>query len=377
MVPKIREGVLQGGESLQMTEELQKAIDLLRDGDILAARRLLSDIVKVDPNNEQAWLWLSSAVTDEERRRECLERVLRINPGNQAAHLALVALSQPSELPPEKKPQLNPEPQPPGFSSLRDGAAAAFRSVSRHRRESAPVTNEISNPVEVPQAVLAPASKAISPSRILGNVWINPTGRPDKIVILHDSSLIVSNPGRRALRRFESDVTAGMLHMDLLGKDMLLIPYNSITRVIADERRPQLIVRFRGGRKMLSENIRFAGTGLRDEVFQALKDDGGSRFDLIHVKQGGFWRSVPYVLVAGLLSYLTYDTAAMTLKIAKGWTFPILESNQQIKAAVVQFSQTYGPISIIIVGTVLVLATLLWVLMRASKPREMPVLRAR
>jgi hypothetical protein len=360
-----------------MTEELQKAVELLRDGDILAARRLLSDIVKVDPNNEQAWLWLSSAVTDEERRRECLERVLRINPKNQAAHLALVALSQPSELPPDKKPQLNPEPQPPGFDALREGAAAAFKSVSRHRRESAPVTNEMSNPVEAPQAVLAPASKAISPSRILGNVWINPTGRPDKIVVLHDDSLIVANPSRRALRRFESDVTAGMLHLDLLGKDMLLIPYNSITRVIASDRKPQLTVRFRGGRRMLSESIRFAGTGLRDEVFQALKDDAGSRFDLIHIKQGGFWRSVPYVLIAGLFSYLTYEAYVITRKVATGWTFALLESSPSIKATAVRFAQTFGPISVIIFGATLVLTTLLWVLLRASKPREMPVLRAR
>ncbi|MBN1427261.1 MAG: hypothetical protein JXB07_02675 [Anaerolineae bacterium] len=360
-----------------MTEELQKAVELLRDGDILAARRLLSDIVKVDPNNEQAWLWLSSAVTDEERRRECLERVLQINPGNQAAHLALVALSQPPELPPEKKPQFNPEPQPPGFGSLRESATAAFRSVSMHRRESAPVVSEISKPVDVPQAVLAPASKAVSPSRILGNVWINPTGRPDKIVVLHDNSLIVSNPGRRTLRRFESDVTAGMLHLDMLGKDMLLIPYNSITRIIADEHKAQLIVRFRGGRRMLSENIRFAGTGLRDEVFQAIKDDAGSRFDLIHVRQGGFWRSVPYILFAGLLSYLTYDSTAITMKIAKGWTFPVLESTPQLKAIAVQFAQSYGPASVIIFGAMLVITTLLWVMMRASKPREMPVLRAR
>jgi hypothetical protein len=359
-----------------MTEDLQKAIELLRDGDILAARRLLSDIVKVDPNNEQAWLWLSSAVTDEERRRECLERVLRINPGNQAAHLALVALSQPAELPAEKKPQLNPDPQPPGFGTLREGATTAFRSVSRHRREGAPAAEQAS-PAGTTAENAPPASRAVSPSRILGNVWINPTGRPDKIVILHDNALIVSNPGRRALRRFEADVTAGMLHLDLLGKDMLLIPYNSITKIIADERKPHLIVRFRGGRRMLSEIINFAGTGLRDEVFQALKDDGGSRFDMIVIKQGGFWRSVPYVLIAGLLSYLTFDTYVIAWKVANGWTFPILETYPQVKPTVVQFAQSVGPISVLIVGISLVLATLLWVMVRASKPREMPVLRAR
>lgn len=372
------------------TDDLQKAIELLRDGDTLAARRLLSDIVKIDPNNEQAWLWLSSAVTDEDRRRECLEHVLRINPGNQAAHLALVALSQPPELPEEKKPQINPEPQPPGFEVLRAGAEAAaalnHRSPSVHRRESPVVANEVSTPPDMTPVVIAqqepekpaiPASKAISPSRILGNVWINPTGRPDKVVILHDNALIVANPGRRALRKFEADVTLGMLHLELLGKDTVFIPYNAIDKVILDQRKPRLIVRFRSGRRRLSEPIRFAGPSLRDEVFQAIKTDAGSRFDLVISKQKGFWRSVPYILIAGLLSYLTYDTAVTVSKITSGWTFDVLEANQQIKALVVPAIQSFGTINVLITGILLVLTTLAWVFLRASRPSESTMLRAR
>jgi hypothetical protein len=372
------------------TDDLQKAIELLRDGDTLAARRLLSDIVKIDPNNEQAWLWLSSSVTDEDRRRECLEHVLRINPGNQAAHLALVALSQPPELPPEKKPQLNPEPQAPGFEVLRAGAEAAaalnHRSPSVHRRESPVVADEVYNPPDMtpvatvlpgPEKPVIPASRAISPSRILGNVWINPTGRPDKVVILHDNALIVANPGRKALKRFESDVTAGMLHLELLGKDTLFIPYNAIDKVILDQRKPRLNVRFRSGRRRISEHIRFAGPSLRDEVFQSIKTDGGSRFDLVISKQKGFWRSVPYILIAGLLSYLTYDTAITFSKITSGWTFPVLEANPQIKALAVPVIQSFGTINVLITGIALVLATLLWVFFRASRPSEMTMLRAR
>lgn len=373
------------------TDDLQKAIELLRDGDTLAARRLLSDIVKIDPNNEQAWLWLSSAVTDEERRRECLEHVLRINPGNQAAHLALVALSQPPELPAEKKPQLNPEPQPPGFDVVEAGAAAAaatlnHRSPSVHRRESPAMNHEASSPPDMTPVVIAapepekpviPASKAISPSRILGNVWINPTGRPDKVVILHDNALIVANPGRKALRQFEADVSAGMLHLDLLGKDTVFVPYNAIDKVIVDQRKPHLLVRFRSGRRRLSEPIRFAGPSLRDEVFQAIKTDAGSRFDLVISKQKGFWRSVPYVLIAGLFSYLTYDTAVTVSKITSGWTFPVLEANQQIKALVVPALQSFGVINVLIAGGALVLATLLWVFLRASRSSEMTMLKAR
>lgn len=372
------------------TDDLQKAIELLRDGDTLAARRLLSDIVKIDPNNEQAWLWLSSSVTDEERRRECLEHVLRINPGNQAAHLALVALSQPPDLPPDKKPQLNPEPQAPGFEVLRAGAEAAaalnHRSPSVHRRESPAVTNEVPNPPEMAPVVLTtpelekpviPASKAISPSRILGNVWINPTGRPDKVVILHDNALVVANPNRRALRKFEAEVTAGMLHLDLLGKDTLFIPYNAIDKVIVDQHKPRLLVRFRSGRRRISENVRFAGPSLRDEVFQSIKTDAGSRFDLINSKQKGFWRSVPYILIAGLLSYETYDTAVTFSKITNGWTFPVLEANPQLKALVVAVVQSFGTINVLVTGIVLVLTTLIWVFLRASRPSEMTLLKAR
>jgi hypothetical protein len=372
------------------TEGLQKAIELLRDGDTLAARRLLSDIVKIDPNNEQAWLWLSSAVTDESRRRECLEHVLRINPANQAAHLALVAMSQPSELPPEKRPQLSPEPQAPGFDVLKAGAAAAAalnRTVSTHRRESVSVANDVAAPPETspvvvgvpaePEKPVVPAAKAISPSRILGNVWINPTGRPDKVVILHDSALIVSNPSRRVLRKFETDVTAGMLHLDMLGKDTVFIPYNAIDKVIIHPRKPQLIVRFRSGRRRLTENIKFAGQGLRDEVFQSLKTDGGSRFDLIVSKQRGFWRSVPYILFAGLLSYETYDTAVTFSKINAGWSFKVLESSPQIKAIAMSIVQSFGPSNVLITGAVLVLTTLLWVFLRASRPSERTMLKAR
>lgn len=196
-------------------------------------------------------------------------------------------------------------------------------------------------------------------------------------MILHDNALIVANPGRKALRKFEDDVTAGMLHLEMLGKDTLFIPYNSLLRVVVDQRKPRLVIKFRSGRRQFSEFIRFAGYGLRDEVFQAIKTDGGSRFDLIIKKQSGFWRSVPFILVAGLLSYETYDTYVTAWKIANGWTFPVLENNPQIKAVVVQAVQSWGPISVIVIGAVLVLATLLWVFFRASHPSETTMLKAR
>ncbi len=78
-----------------------------------------------------------------------------------------------------------------------------------------------------------------------------------------------------------------------------------------------------------------------------------------------------------MLSYLTYDTTVTFWKIANGWTFPILENNPPIKAVAVQVVQSFGQIGVIVTGSLLVLATLMWVFLRASRPSEATMLKAR
>ena len=58
--------------------------------DVAAARRLISQSLKLNPENEMAWLWLARTTSDPDKRRACVERALRINPNNEQA-LALQA----------------------------------------------------------------------------------------------------------------------------------------------------------------------------------------------------------------------------------------------------------------------------------------------
>jgi len=58
--------------------------------DPVKARQLLSQSLKLDPNNEMAWLWLSRTTDDPARKMQCVERALAINPVNEQA-LALRA----------------------------------------------------------------------------------------------------------------------------------------------------------------------------------------------------------------------------------------------------------------------------------------------
>jgi hypothetical protein len=77
-----------------MSDNLQRAIQAIRSGDKETGQRLLAEVIRNDPRNETAWLWMSSVIETDEHRRDCLERVLAINPHNETARQGLEALRQ-------------------------------------------------------------------------------------------------------------------------------------------------------------------------------------------------------------------------------------------------------------------------------------------
>ncbi|HWQ13761.1 MAG TPA: tetratricopeptide repeat protein, partial [Roseiflexaceae bacterium] len=83
----------------------------LKAGDRARAQELLGQALRLDPRNERAWLWMSGVVTRDDQRRQCLERVLAINPQNEAARRGLANLAQPSGGQPPPAPD-QPAPTP-------------------------------------------------------------------------------------------------------------------------------------------------------------------------------------------------------------------------------------------------------------------------
>jgi len=73
-------------------DKLNSAIAAFKSGDKNTAQQILSDLVKSEPNNENAWLWLSACLTNVEHKLHCLDKVLSINPNNQNAQKALAQL---------------------------------------------------------------------------------------------------------------------------------------------------------------------------------------------------------------------------------------------------------------------------------------------
>jgi hypothetical protein len=85
-------------------EQLALGKEAARRGDDALACKHLRRVVKAEPENESAWLWLSAVVEDVVDKRLCLQNVLVLNPDNQAARRGLARLVVVEE----------DEPQPPG-----------------------------------------------------------------------------------------------------------------------------------------------------------------------------------------------------------------------------------------------------------------------
>lgn len=101
-----------------MSDTLQEAINFIKSGDKKTGQQLLAQVLKADPQNEMAWLWMSNVVDNDNQRRQCLEYVLRINPNNEMAHRGMAILQEGQAKqtekikPPQIKTQLKPMESP-------------------------------------------------------------------------------------------------------------------------------------------------------------------------------------------------------------------------------------------------------------------------
>jgi WD40 repeat protein len=84
-------------------DSLQYAIQLSRGGHKSEAQRILLEIVKEDPSNEKAWVWLVDTLTKPELRLAALKRGLQENPKSVLLQKALDTMQ--SAIPDKKPPE--------------------------------------------------------------------------------------------------------------------------------------------------------------------------------------------------------------------------------------------------------------------------------
>jgi len=102
-----------------MAATLELAISAIRSGRKEEGRQLLNLLIQENPNNDKAWLWMSSVVDTDEQRARCLYHVLAIDPNSQIARKGLQVLgivvsdSRPVKIPRDSQPINIPKPSSP------------------------------------------------------------------------------------------------------------------------------------------------------------------------------------------------------------------------------------------------------------------------
>jgi len=81
-----------------MSDELKRAAALIEERKDEEARELLSEILKTNPANDEAWVWMASITADREERKKYLEEALKHNPRNQVAQRTLQKMTAPVEV---------------------------------------------------------------------------------------------------------------------------------------------------------------------------------------------------------------------------------------------------------------------------------------
>lgn len=126
--------------SSSVPQTLQRAAAYLQAGKPQLARPLLIDVVRQQPDSEEGWLLLSQAVVEQQQKIDCLQRVLRINPGNAEAQTRLrQLLSPPEERATPIAPPASPVPPP-----ARSAEAAPPKSPDMDALRVAAVTPPVS-----------------------------------------------------------------------------------------------------------------------------------------------------------------------------------------------------------------------------------------
>jgi tetratricopeptide (TPR) repeat protein len=104
-------------------QELLKQADTnFQRGNRELAKKYLAELLKAYPKEEAAWILLAKVVDEKERKIECYEKALKINPNSTEIKLALARLKFPSETLPKSK-VINEThwsaPRKPALSGLR------------------------------------------------------------------------------------------------------------------------------------------------------------------------------------------------------------------------------------------------------------------
>ena len=195
----------------------------------------------------------------------------------------------------------------------------------------------------------------------MAEVFVNPEGIFDRLVVVSDAGLSVVNPEKHLLMQTTPDRLA-----ESVPPDQAQIRWAAIVKVRANRHRDDLNVTFKGSTREELKNISFKDASARDAAFEAIRKRLGPQFTLSEVQYGmGRAAGIPF-LVGSLLGAFTYVSAMAAA--GAGDEVTIGGRNRAAKAAFAWALELLGPTGVWIVGALAVTGCLMWMVGRIKRP---------
>ena len=195
----------------------------------------------------------------------------------------------------------------------------------------------------------------------------------DRLLVLTDDAVYVSNPDKAQLSRIGSQLREGT-PVKTVVPDADEVRYSAISSVTANKLGDSLNIYHLQGSQTRMKNVTFKDASAMQTALAALARRLAPRFQRREVQYGALRASLAPLVTAAVIAALTYVSVMAATGLAAGEDADIRGRAQLVKRIFVWVIGLLGPTGVAIAGGLVVLGCLAWLVARVKQPPLMVTL---
>jgi len=210
----------------------------------------------------------------------------------------------------------------------------------------------------------------------MSNVWCADDTFLGDLIYLGNENLIVDSPDKDDAPRIREALLSGKSPGSVLSSDARNIPLHAVTRIVTDRHDEDIEIHYRKDKEDKEKTLRLASPEKRDEVFAALKQVYGDRFEQ-HEEALSRPQAVANPLVSlTIFGALTWLFASAASEIRAAEEIEISGNRRGAKAIFAWVLDFLGPIGVSVIGGLICLLCALAVYQSVKQPPVFLTLQA-
>jgi hypothetical protein len=219
-----------------------------------------------------------------------------------------------------------------------------------------------------PGSIAAPAAAAAAPGG--ADVFMNPKGMFDRLVLLTADSIIVANPDESTLTQAAA-AGANADWQTVIGMKPTVVPYAMVSKVSTNKHGDTINVRHKDKSGSRLTSISMKDAAARDQAWDGLRRRLGSGFTFTDVQYGKARAALAPIVTIAFCMLLTWLFYMAAQELASGEEAEVRGRNQAFKWIAVMVANVLGPTGVMIVGGIATLIALVWGSARIKTPPRM------